>query len=159
MKKFMLIAMVLLTVAALETQARGIRIPVGEYQKIEKVAELPDSTYYQTEDGKFIDLGYMYTVYEIAFVPLWEVGEPRLVGFNSEDKDTYYDLDDELVEVIKQDLKVEDLDGYKKMPFWDAWGGKLIGLAVIALIIYGIIPSKKKKNEEEEPEEEEKKEE
>lgn len=158
MKKFLFIAAILLTVAALETQARGIRIPVGEYQKIEKVAELPDSTYYQTQDGKFVDLGYMYTVYEIAFVPLWEVGEAKLVGFCSDDKDTYYDLDDDLTATIKQDLQVDSLDSYKKMPFWDAWGGKLIGLVVVAIIIYGIIPSKKKKDEEEEAEEEKKEE-
>lgn len=148
MRKILFLSVILLTVFAFETQAR-IRIPVGEYQKIEQVAELPDSAYYETKDGKHINLGYMYTVYEVAFVPLWTTDEGKIVGYEKE-SDTYYDLDEEMISTIKEDIKVENLDSLKSMPFWDAWGGKLIVIGIIVIIIVTQLPGKKKEEDADE---------
>lgn len=158
-KKVLFIATLLLAIVSLETQAR-IRITVGEHEKVKKVADLPDSTYYETKEGKFIDLGCLYTVYEVAGIPVYTVEKEKLVGFSG---DTCYELDDEIKEVIKQDLKADDLEALNKMPFWDSWGGKLTIAGVIIIIIaYNMIKNRGKDDEEEEetqPEEEKKTEE
>ena len=46
-------------------------------------------------------------------------------------------------------LKENNLDGEKlnKVGFYSRYGGKIVGLIIIALIIWGFIPSKKKKTE------------
>lgn len=151
-KKILFTAALLLTIVSVESHARG-RITVGKHQKIEKVADLPDSTYYEVEEGKFIDLGCIYTVYEVAGIPVYTVEKEQLVGFVG---DTYYDLDDEIKEIIKQDIKSDDLESLNKMPFWDSWGGKLVFLAVIAIIIaYNMFRNRGKDDEEEEKPEEE----
>lgn len=156
-KKILFITALLLAIVSIESQAR-VRITVGEHQKIEKVANLPDSTYYEVEEGKFIDLGCLYTVYEVAGIPVYTVEKEQLVGFVG---DTYYDLDDEIKEVIKEDIKSDDLESLNKMPFWDSWGGKLAILGVIVIIIaYNMFKNRGNDDEEEEkPEEEQKTEE
>lgn len=74
--------------------------------------------------------------------------------------DTYYDLDDEIKEVIKEDIKSDDLESLNKMPFWDSWGGKLAILGVIVIIIaYNMFKNRGNDDEEEKPEEEQKTEE
>lgn len=151
-KKILFIAALLLAIVSVESQAKG-RITVGKHQKIEKVADLPDSTYYEVEEGKFIDLGCIYTVYEVAGIPVYTVEKEQLVGFVG---DTYYDLDDEIKEIIKQDIKVDDLESLNKMPFWDSWGGKLTILPIIAIIIgYNMFRNRGKDEEEEEEKPEE----
>lgn len=146
-KKIVFIAALLLAVVSIESQARA-RITVGKHQKIEKVADLPDSTYYEVEEGKFIDLGCIYTVYEVAGIPVYTVEEEQLVGFVG---DTYYDLDDEIKGIIKQDIKADDLESLNKMPFWDSWGGKLVILGVVVIIVaYNMLRNRGKDEEEEE---------
>ena len=39
---------------------------------------------------------------------------------------------------------VKDISELHKIPFWDAWGGKLVVLALLALILYGIFGREKK---------------
>lgn len=63
-----------------------------------------------------------------------------------------YDLDEEMIAAIKEDIKVENLDSLKSMPFWDAWGGKLIVIGIIVIIIITQLPGKKKKEETREEE-------
>ncbi|WP_455591068.1 hypothetical protein [Bacteroides sp.] len=146
-KRILFITALLLTVVSFQSQARG-RITVGEHQKIEKVATLPDSIYYQSESGKHFDLGCMYTVYEICGIPAFIKEEGVLVGFEG---DTYYDLDDEYKQAIKQDIQVEDLDSLNKIPFWDRWGGKLILICVIlAILAYTYFRNRGNDDEEEE---------
>ena len=68
--------------------------------------------------------------------------EPRLVGY-CEKEDTYYELTEEQLATI---LKENNLDGEKlnKVSFYSRYGGKAVGLLIIALIIWGCIPGKKK---------------
>ncbi len=135
MKKTLLLALLFATAVVATSQAR-IRIPVGQYQKIEPVLELPEEDWYRTEDGRKVDLGHMYTVYQIAYVPVWTIEKGKLVGYTKEDPDTYYDLDESMLERISGDTGIENFDELRTMPFWDAWGGKLVALAVIAAIVY-----------------------
>lgn len=132
MKRILFILMAMVAFFATEAQAR-FRIPVGEHQKIEKVATLPDE--YKTESGLHVDLGCMYTVFEIAYIPVWTVEKGELVCFTEKDKDSYYEIDPETLSSIKTDLKIEDLNSLISLPFWDAWGGKIIVILIILLII------------------------
>lgn len=68
---------------ATEAQAR-FRIPVGEHQKIVKVATLPDE--YQNDNDVHVDLGCMYTVFEIAYIPIWTVDKGEIVCFTEKKK-------------------------------------------------------------------------
>ena len=131
----LLLALLFATAVVATSQAR-IRIPVGQYQKIEPVLELPEEDWYRTDEGHKVDLGHMYTVYQIAYVPVWTIEKGKLVGYTKEDPDTYYDLDESMLERISGDTGIENFDELRTMPFWDAWGGKLVALAVIAAIVY-----------------------
>ena len=81
--------------------------------------------------------------FNIAYLlPLYIEKEPRLVGY-CEKEDTYYELTEEQLATI---LKENNLDGEKlnKIGFYSRYGGKAVGLLIIALIIWGCIPGKKK---------------
>ncbi len=142
-----------------------IKVPVGDIEVLEKVADLPDTEKYLLEEAeedtrvvkvggdkgtpaKYLDLGILYTEYVIAYVPLWTTKEPVLVLLNETEKDKYYELSDQEAEAI---LKENNLDKDKLLDtgFFTKFGGKLIALVVVLIIIYGFIPgSKKKKNVE-----------
>ena len=133
-------------------EARRIRIPVSN--DIPKVATLTDSSYYKTDEGTHLDLGYIE-----------KDGKRTLVLFSESKPDTYYDISDEYAEAIRQDLNVEELSSLIPEPtFWDKWGGRLLfygfaALIVIGLLSYlkdfilgllGIVKKEKDNNEEEE---------
>lgn len=141
-----LLAIAALTMSITNASARGIKIPFGDREVLTKVADLPDTDEYRTEDGNYIDLGTLHKEFNIAYImPLWVEEEPRLVGY-CEKEDSYYELTDSQLEAL---LKENNLDGDKlnTLGFYTRYGGKLIALALIALSIYGFIPSKKKKVE------------
>ena len=81
MKKIFLILAFITAFCSQSAHARA-RIPItyGDHEKIVKVADLPEE--YTTEDGVKLDLGYKYTVFEILFVPLWQTGDGKLVGYS-----------------------------------------------------------------------------
>ena len=97
----------LLFLSCQTVSARGVKIPFGDREVLNKVADLPDTEEYKTDNGNYIDLG---TIHQ---------------EFNN------------------------NLDGEKlnKVGFYSRYGGKIVGLIIIALIIWGFIPSKKKKTE------------
>lgn len=151
MKKILLLTAIFLAASVVTSQAR-IRIPVGEHQKIAPVLELPDSAYYRTDAGYQLNVGHMYTVYEVAYIPLWTTEKGQLVGFTAQEPNTYYELDDEMLEWIAEDTGVEEFDTLKTLPFWDAWGGKLTAVAIVIVLIYYF---RNNKDEEEQPSPEE----
>jgi hypothetical protein len=132
MKRSLFILVAMIAFFATEAQAR-FRIPVGEHQKIVKVATLPDE--YQNDNDVHVDLGCMYTVFEIAYIPIWTVDKGEIVCFTEKEKDTYYIIDPETLSSIKTDLKIDDLNSLISIPFWDAWGGKIIVILIILLIV------------------------
>jgi hypothetical protein len=77
----------------------------------------------------------MYTVFEIAYIPIWTVDKGEIVCFTEKEKDTYYIIDPETLSSIKTDLKIDDLNSLISIPFWDAWGGKIIVILIILLIV------------------------
>ena len=154
MKKFLFILTVIAGLFVSNAEARmKIRIPVDN--SIPKVAALPDSSYYKTDEGAHLDLGYIE-----------EDGKRTLVLFSESKPDTYYEISDEYAEVIKKDLNVDELSILIPTPtFLDKWGGSILFYGFAALVVIGIISYLKdfifgllglgKKNKEENEEEEE----
>ena len=150
MKKFLFVLVAFITIFMTSAEARRIKINVPA--NIPKVATLPDSSYYKTDDGSHLDLGYIE-----------KDGSRVLVLFSESKPDTYYDIPDDFIEALQKDLNVEDLTSLIPEPsFWDKWGGSILIYGVGALIVIGIISylkdfifgilglGKKKKEEEDE---------
>jgi hypothetical protein len=76
-------------------------------------------------------------------LPLYIIEEPKLVGFN-EQTDTFYNIPQNEMDAIlaAQKLNKEELN---KLPFYTKYGGKIVALLIIGLLIWGAIPSKKEK--------------
>ena len=79
MKKFLFVLVAFITIFMTSAEARRIKINVPA--NIPKVATLPDSSYYKTDDGSHLDLGYIE-----------KDGSRVLVLFSESKPDTYYDL-------------------------------------------------------------------
>lgn len=144
--KFLLVLGAVFLLSSQSAFARGLKIPFGNHVVLTKVADLPDTEDYKTQDGNYIDLATMYEEFNIAYIlPLYVQKEPCLVGYSGKG-DSYYELTDEQLATI---LKDNNLDGEKlnKVGFYNRYGGKAVALILIAIIIYGMIPSKKKKVE------------
>lgn len=150
MKKFLFVLVAFITIFMTSAEARRIKINVPT--NIPKVATLPDSSYYKTDDGSHLDLGYIE-----------KDGSRVLVLFSESKPDTYYDIPDDFIEALQKDLNVEDLTSLIPEPsFWDKWGGSILIYGFGALIVIGIISylkdfifgilglGKKKKEEEDE---------
>ena len=129
MKKILLFFTILTAALCSQPAQAKPRIPVtyGDHEKIEKVAELPDG--FTTDNGVKLALGHKYTVFELAFVPIWTTNKGKLVGFDPNDDQNYYDIDayintGEGRAAILEAAGVKDISELHKIPFWDAWGGK-----------------------------------
>lgn len=127
-----------------------VRIPFGKIDKIEIVADLPDNEKYTVSEGskEHLDLATLHQEYNIAWViPAWITVEPKLV-LAKKDSDQYYELtDEELSQIIKENkLDKEDL---LQLGLYTRYGGKVILLLLIGLIIYGIYPGKDEEETEE----------
>ncbi|MDR2281702.1 MAG: hypothetical protein LBE37_00755 [Sphingobacterium sp.] len=123
-----------------------VKIPLGEREVLNKVHDLPDTDEFKLENGSYLDLATLHTEFNIAYIlPLYITAAPKLVGYDEKTKE-YYDIPAKELEtlLIEQKLKSSNLN---KLPFYTQYGGKLVGLALIAFIIWGFIPSKKKKIE------------
>ena len=127
MKKFLFVLVAFITIFMTSAEARRIKINVPA--NIPKVATLPDSSYYKTDDGSHLDLGYIE-----------KDGSRVLVLFSESKPDTYYDIPDDFIEALQKDLNVEDLTSLIPEPsFWDKWGGSILIYGFGALIVIGII--------------------
>ncbi|SEW29464.1 hypothetical protein SAMN05428988_4075 [Chitinophaga sp. YR573] len=123
-----------------------IKIPLGEREVLNKVLDLPDTDEFKLKDGNFFDLATLHKEFNIAYLlPLYIIEEPKLVGFD-EQTETFYDIPQNEIDAILASQKVnkEDLN---KLPFYTKYGGKIVAILIIGLLIWGAIPSKKEKVE------------
>lgn len=147
MRKIVLPLVLSFAALALSQKAEArLKIPFGEKDVIEKVAELPDTQEYALDESgkKHIDLGRMHTEYNIAWImPLYIVKEPKLVGVVPGEKDTYYELSDEEINniVAANNLKKEEL---LQIGFYTKYGGKVVAGLLILLILWGLFSKNKK---------------
>lgn len=103
-------------------------------ENIVPVVELPDDPRFQTQDGEFIDVGYIYKSVDILFLPLWNY-DGRFAGMLSQ-QDLYIDLTP--LEVTG--LVLEAGVVLPKAPYLDFWhriGGKIVFLLLCgSLAVY-----------------------
>ena len=124
--------------------AAKVKIPFGEREVLNKVYDLPNTDEFKLKDGNFMDLARIHKEFNIAyFLPLYIIEEPKIAGYD-EKTETFYDLSqNEIDEIIaSQKLNKENL---LQLPFYTKYGGKLVAVLIIGLLIWGSIPSKKDK--------------
>lgn len=145
MKKILLLSVVPLFTANIASAKA--KIPFGKVDVIEIVADLPDTEKYALEEGskEYLDLGRMHQEYNIAWViPAWITQEPKLVLAKKEGSE-YYELSNEQLDQIISDNKLNKED-LVQLGFYARYGGKLVLVLIIGLIIYGIFSKAKPKN-------------
>lgn len=145
-KKILLLSAVSIFTA--NSASAKAKIPFGKMDVIEIVADLPDTEKYAVEEGskEYLDLARIHQEYNIAWIfPAWITQEPKLVLAQKE-SDKYYELTDEQLDQLINENKLDKEEGLLKLGFYARYGGKLILLLIIGLIIYGIFSKAKPKN-------------
>jgi len=135
--------------AANTASAKGVII-YSNGEKIELAKELPADV---TIDGTHVNLGVMYDQFAIFWIPMWNYGETKFVLVNDK-KNTYWDVDEETIEILKTDFNVE-ISEKPTIGFWNKIGGKLIWGALILLAIWGWWSSRNDEDEDDVKETEE----
>lgn len=122
------------------------KIPVGEREVLNKVHDLPNTEEFKLENGNFLDLATLHKEFNIAYIlPLWITEDSIIVGYDEKTGEFYDIPENELNAILaSQKIKKEEIN---KLPFYTQYGGKLVALIIIALMIYGALPSKKEKIE------------
>lgn len=123
-----------------------VGIPIGSREVLEKVHDLPDTDEYKN-GSTYVDIGRLHKEFNVAyFLPLWIQEEPKLVLIEANNKDAYYDIKKEDMDAI---LKENNLDGEKlnKLDFYTRYGGKLVAVAIIGVLVWSGL-SRKGKNED-----------
>jgi hypothetical protein len=123
------------------------KIPFGKIDKIEIVADLSDTEKYVANEGskEYLDLAKIHQEYNIAWIiPVWITQEPKLVLAKKE-SDEYFELTNEQLDQILSDNKLEK-ESLLQLGLYTKYGGKLILLLIIGLILYGIFSKDKPKN-------------
>lgn len=143
-KKILLLSFVLIfTTNFLSAKAK---ILFGKIDKIEIIADLPDTEKYAVSKGskEYLDLARMHQEYNIAWVlPVWITQEPKLVLAKKE-SDEYFELTNEQLDQVVSENKLNK-ESLLQLRFYTKYGGKFIGLLIIALILYGIFSKDKPK--------------
>ena len=123
------------------------KIPFGKIDKIEIVADLPDTEkYLENENSKeYLDLARIHQEYNIAWIiPAWITQHPKLV-LAKKDSNEYLELINEQLDEIISDNKLKK-ESLLQLGFFTKYGGKLILLLLIGLILFGIFSKDKPKN-------------
>ena len=150
MKKIVLLFAMLIAFGVNQSYAK-IPVVYGTHEKINEIAKLPSDD----EDGSY-SLAYKYTMAHLFWIPLWQTDEGKVVAINQGDDETWYDIDDALRQddfrkEILSDAGVKDIAELEQMPFWDAWGGKLLVGGILLVIILGVVKGRSGKDEKAEP--------
>ena len=138
MKKLLLLIIFLSTI---KIEAKG-GIPILYSNGIEgeKVLDLPqrDEFTIQAENGNsyHADLGILHEQFSIFWIPLLNYGEEKYVLFTDKkvgDYDFLYaDLDQD--DIVYLQSIFGGIPSTPELPFWDAWGGKLLAFALIGIL-------------------------
>lgn len=122
-------------------------------ETVEKVMELPYINEFkiQASDGKWYDskVGIMHEQFSLFWIPLINYGEERYVLYTDQKIGkydyTYMDLSKEDIEFLHDAF---GLPLHPKLHFWDAWGGKILFLMLVLLLIIGCKKDEHKNNQQ-----------
>ena len=106
-------------------------------ENIVKIMELPDTDKFKTSEGYYFDVGAVYKRFRIMGIPIWNY-DVRWCGY-VESRTQYREYITFTYDEMKQytDAASLPLEDNIQLPFWDAWGGKLLIVVAIALAIGG----------------------
>jgi hypothetical protein len=121
----------------------GIPIVYSNGPTFETMHQLPDSV---TVDAKHVNFGVAYEQFAIFWIPIWNYGTTEYI-LVTDSGDEAYTLDEDDLEYISETYGI-DTTAPPAISFWNKTGGKAIWGAVIALIVWGVLPSKKKDDDE-----------
>ncbi|WP_146212762.1 hypothetical protein [Dysgonomonas alginatilytica] len=128
-------------------EANAAQVTFGPHDKLVKICDLPDTDDYKSNDGKYFDFGYKYTCFEVVFLPIFQQGEGQIVGYI--DEENFVVLSKADIADIAKTNNIKNLAGLVRIPFWDAWGGKLVGVLIILLLIGSLLRDRYTKKVEE----------
>lgn len=135
MNSIKIIIISLFLLSPLSSEARKVKFFWGNSQKISEVYKLPNKNYFQTEDGKHVNLGVIYKVFNLFAIPLLITEDPTFIYTVEGKDDIYYNIDADVVKSIAEEYNINDVESLKKVPFWDAWGGKSLFLVLILFFV------------------------
>jgi len=127
MKRFLLLmATGVLFLSTQETQA-FIWSFGGE--EIAKVADLPNTDEWMTDDGDHADLSVIYQQVWILWIPIWN-WDARYCGSTARSRENteFYPMDGDTSEFVSKYGSPEGM-----IPFWDRIGGKLVWALIILI--------------------------
>ena len=115
--------------------AADMSLPIiwGPKEKIAKVTDFPNTDTYKATNGNFVDAGVKYTTFEVFAIPLYNYNQ-SWAGYVGRD-DTYMRMTRDELMVLATSAGVT-LPRAPPLPFWDAWGGKLIAAGLLLSLIY-----------------------
>lgn len=111
-------------------------------EQIIEVIDLPNDERFQTPEGEYVNIGYIYKSVAVLFIPIWNY-DGRLVGTTGQE-DTYLNLPQDQISI----MLIESENEFPQMPLLDFWhriGGKMIFLIAIGFIGFNIRKKMKKK--------------
>ncbi|RPA62679.1 hypothetical protein EGC86_06160 [Shewanella frigidimarina] len=133
MKNTLFLCLFLLVIAPNAAHAKAGLISFGG-ENIVPVVELPDDERFQTVDGDYVDIGYIYKSVEILFIPLWNY-DGRFAGMLPQ-QDAYIDLTPLQVTGLTLEAGMV-LPEAPYLDFWHRIGGKIVCLVLCgALALY-----------------------
>ena len=138
MKKFLFLLLFCFTCTFV--QAKGV-ILYGNGEEISMVLSLPNQEDFliTCDDGRdyHADLGVMYNQFSLFYIPVWNYGDYKYVLYTDKKVGkydfTYVDLGKDEVEYLQ--TLYGGIPDEPELPFWDAYGGKLL---ILLLLVIGI---------------------
>lgn len=107
--------------------------------KLEIVAELPDTEQYAESEGsnEYLELARLHQEYSIAWIiPAWITEEPRL-ALAKKDANECYALSEERIDQIIAEEQL-DKESLLKLGFYTRYGGKIILALILGFMIYAV---------------------
>lgn len=136
--KVVLMAAVLMLLLPTVAFSRA-KIPVGERDVINVVYKTPTQDSIEI-DGKHLDIGCYHREYNIGYIlPLYVIKEPVLVYYDKTSKVYYEPRTPEEKAILQSYIKKKKLNeaDLLNLGFYTRYGGKLVGLVLLAIILFG----------------------
>lgn len=140
----------LLTVAS---PAYALKVPLPVFfswggEQIIKVAEFPDTAQFKSGDGQHIDPGYKYKQITLFFTPIWNYDGEWCGYVGSSER--YLKIDKSTLDAAANVAGIT-LPMTPSPSFWESYGGKLLWLGVVALILLAGTSGSKKRDDSDQP--------
>lgn len=113
-------------------------------EKIVSVVDFPDTDFYKSQGGSFIDAGIRFKQITVFFIPVWnyDVVWCGYIGKNDQYIDLTYDY---LKEVAGKSHLTLPNEPESAISFWDKYGGKVV--VILLFIVYAMFTSSSAKKE------------